>query len=67
MYISMIKWRNFTLILLTISRSVIKAVCNVNSALTRDICYYDKNLYIYICTSIRIDDKIESCRNRIHW
>lgn len=48
MYISMIKWRNFTLILLTISRSVIKAVCNANLALTWDICYYDKNLYTYI-------------------
>lgn len=48
MYISMIKWRNFTLILLTISRSVIKAVCNANLALTRDICYYDKNLYTYV-------------------
>lgn len=44
----MIKWRNFTLILLTISRSVIKAVCNANLALTWDICYYDKNLYTYV-------------------
>lgn len=50
MYISMIKWRNFTLILLTISRSVIKVVCNANLALTRDICYYDKNL----CTCVHL-------------
>lgn len=50
MYISMIKWRK-SLILLTISRSVIKVVCNANPALNIVIMI---RIYVHIYIHIYI-------------